>query len=80
MSATGTRIETKCRKALSKDGTYSPKLDPATAKRLIRYCVIADVNKAKSVCEAVNTWLDAKERKLLEEKSKEELIELLLGR
>lgn len=80
MSATGTRIETKCRKALSKGGTYSPKLNPTVSERLIRFCIMADANKVKFVETAVSTALDKAERELLESKSKEELIEMLLGR
>lgn len=80
MSATGTRIENRCRKALSQDGTYSPKLNPTVSERLIRFCIMADTNKVKFVENAVSAALDQAEKELLESKTKEELIELLLRR
>lgn len=80
MSKLRTRTETKCRTTASKDGRFSPKLDTATSERLIRYCKMMDLNKTTSAAIAVNYWLDAIEKKTLEEKSKEELIELILRR
>lgn len=80
MSETRTRNETKFRTTASKDGRFSPKLDKATSERLIRYCEMMDLNKTITASTAVNYWLDAVERKTLEEKSKEELIELILRR
>ena len=80
MSNTGTRNETKYRAIRSKDGKYSPKLDRATSDRFIRYCEMMNVNKSTTVAEAVNYYLDTVERRTLEEKSKEELIEMLLRR
>ena len=80
MSATGTRNETKCRTSASKDGRFSPKLDKSTSERLIRYCEMMDLNKTTTASVAVNYYLDAIERKTLEDKTKEELIEMLLRR
>ena len=80
MSATGTRNEEKCRTNVSKDGRYSPKIDKATTERLFRYCKMMDINKNAFVTESVNLRLNEVERKSLEAKSKDELIEMLLRR
>ena len=80
MSKKRTRNETKFRATESKDGRFSPKLDKATSERFIRYCKMMDLNKTITASTAINYWLDAEERKALEEKSKEELIELILRR
>ena len=80
MSGLRTRNEEKCRTNVAKDGRYSPKIDKTTTERLFRYCRMMDVNKNAFVTEAVNYRLNEVERKSLEEKSKDELIEMLLRR
>ena len=80
MNENRTRNEKKCRSVISKDRRYSPKLNEATSTRFIRYCELMNVNKAMTAAEAINYYLDAVERKALESKSKEELIEIVLRR
>ena len=80
MSATGTRNENKYRKSEPKSGKYSAKIDKPTSERLVRYCEMNDLNKVETTSVAINYYLDKMERVSLEEKSKEELIELLLRR
>jgi len=80
MSEIRTRNENACRNIKSNDGTYSARIRKSITDRLIRHCEIRNINKKKFVEEAVCEKLDREERKTLEEKSKEELIELLLRR
>lgn len=80
MSETRTRNENACRNIKSKDGTYSARIRKSITDRLVRHCGIRNINKRKFVEDAVCEKLDREERKTLEEKSKEELIDLILGR
>ena len=75
-----TRNENGYRGTTSKDGTFSPKIEKAVAERFSYYCKLANVNKTKTANRALSEWLDIKEKELLESKSKEELIGLILGR
>lgn len=79
MSANGTRNEQKCRNTASVDGTFCPRISKQTAERLTRFCKIVDMNRTKYVEYCINAGLDVDERAVLEQKTKEELIELLLN-
>ena len=75
-----TRNENGYRDTTSKNGKFSPKIEKDVAERFSNYCKLANVNKTKTANRALSEWLDIKEKELLESKSKEELIGLILGR
>lgn len=74
-----TRKETNYRNnALSKTGTFSPRISVATTNRIIRYCKETNQNKTRFVEKCVNERLDDLEKEMLNEMSKEQLIEMLM--
>lgn len=75
-----TRNENGYRDTTPKDGRFSPKIEKPVTERFFNYCKLANVNKTKTANTALSEWLDIKEKELLESKSKEELIRLILGR
>lgn len=76
--ASKTRTETNCRNVNSKDGTFSPHFNVAVSERLTKYCKLTNQNRTKVAETCVMKQLDILEREFLEDKSKEELIDLLL--
>ena len=74
-----TRKETSFRNnAISKTGTFSPRISAATTNRIIRYCKETNQNKTRFVEQCVNERLDELERQMLANLSKEQLIEMLM--
>lgn len=73
-----TRIETGYRGVSSENGTFSPHISKKTNDRLSRYCRINNENKTKFVEYCINHTLNSLERAMYEEKSKEELIQILM--
>ena len=74
------RNETNFRNMPSKDGRFSPHLSKRTSERLTRYCKSTDQNKTKFAEKCINDTLDLLEIDLLQSKTKEELIYMLLDR
>ena len=72
------RNETNCRNVSSKDGSFTPHIPKETANRITRYCKITNQNKTKFVDKCMKECLDALEREILGNLSKEELIDLLI--
>lgn len=74
------RNELNYRDVKSNDGTFSPHINRTTTERLSRYCKMTNQNRTRFVEQCVNAQLDILEREALVSKSKEELIEMILGR
>ena len=65
---------------MRKTRTFIPHIGKATAKRLFKYCRLANINKTRFVEQCINARLDILERNYYESLSKEELIRLLMGK
>ncbi len=64
----------------SKTGDYVSHIPVSIASRLRNYCKLTGQNCQRYVEECVTKGLDADERELLNTKSKEELIELIMNK
>ena len=73
------RFETGYRNVTSTNGVFSPHISRKTAERLTRYCKQMNLNKTKFVELCINERLDILERQMLENFSKAELINMILG-
>lgn len=73
------RTEKTCRKTTSKDGTFNPRINKNTAERVIKYCLLKNINKTKFVEQCINERLDVLEREFYESLSKDELINMIIG-
>lgn len=71
------RDESGCRRTMSKEGCFSPKINKATTARLLAYCSRVNINKTKFVEKCVNECLDKLEEEYYESLDKSELIRLL---
>ena len=78
------RPENSFRNTKSKDGTLSVNLSKETAGRVTYYCKRNNLNRKKFVEQCVNDAMDViKEQEARQEllgKSKEELIDMILGK
>ena len=72
------RNETNYRKTTTKDDCFSPHLGAKTSERIRRYCSLVNINKTRFVETCVNDYLDKMEKRLYEQMTKEQLIEMLL--
>jgi len=75
-----TRKEENYRHTKSKDGSLSIHLKREIAERLARYCRETNQNRTRFVESCIIERLDVVEKEFLEDKSKEELIDLLMRR
>ena len=73
------RIEENYRDSRTKDGTFSPRINKATAERLTKYCRLKNINRTKFVEQCINDRLTVLEREFYENLSKDELINLIIG-
>ena len=71
------RDESGCRRTVSKEGCFSPKINKTTTARLLAYCSRVNVNKTKFVEQCVDECLDRLENEYYESLDKQELIRLL---
>ena len=71
------RVENNFRDVLSKDGTYSTHIGKKTAERTKRYCRLKNMNVTKFVEKCINDALDVLEEEYLQEKTQQELIEII---
>jgi len=74
------REERTYRETKSKDGTFSPILNKQISQRINRYCEAKNINRTVFVTEVLSERLNFLEREMLMEKSKEELVEIILTR
>lgn len=63
----------------SKDGSLSAHISNKTAERLTRYCKATNQNRIHFIENCINAQLDVLEKEWLSNKTKEELIDLVLG-
>ena len=63
----------------SKDGSLSAHISNKTAERLTRYCKATNQNRIHFIENCINAKLDVLEKEWLSNKTKEELIDLVLG-
>ena len=73
------RNESSYRATNSMDGRFSPNISERTTERIVRYCQRNNLNKTRFVEECVNYRLDELEREMLEELSKEQLIDIIIS-
>ena len=73
------RNETNFRDVTSKNGDFSPHIGKHTAERLTKFCKRTNRNRTRFVEQCINDRLEVLERELLNDMSKDELIELLLS-
>lgn len=79
-----TREEVEFRSTFSKDGSFNPHLCPEVSKRINAYCSLTNQNRTKFVEQCVIESLDVLEQDVLKDilsnKSKEELIQMILSK
>ena len=79
-----TRVELTYRDTSSANGSISIKIFGSVVERIKRYCRLMNLNKTKFIIQCVEERLDELEPKMAEnilrEKSKDELIQMILGR
>jgi len=75
-----TRKETGFRKTIAKNKEFSPRLSPAVAERVFRYCQTTNQNRTKFVEMCVTEVLDRLEVEQYQSMDKDDLIALLMGK
>ncbi len=75
-----TKREFKYKESKSKNGSYSPHLTAKVAKRLSIYCKKTNQNRTRFIEKVLNEKLDELEIEMLNNLSKQELIDLYLNK
>ena len=73
-----TRNEEIFRNITSKDGSVSANLPAKIGMRITRYCMEKNINRTRFIEQCCSEKLDVLEKEMLQEKSKDELIAIIL--
>ena len=75
-----TRNETGCRITRANNGKFGPKICAEVADRVLKYCMKTGQNRTKFVEWCITRTLDDLEREEYLSMSKEDLVDMILGR